>query len=340
VPTAAPLSDPAYAQIPLALRPSPTPTPPEPRPDPGYLQGYADRVLVFDPAQSDVLYLLEGGTRHRVVTYYPYCVVYPRGLPICQPGPDTGAAAVDLPRGGDPTAAPPYPYLLRRRADVDCTELFPGVPVPRPLSCITLYEQMLLDVYRGLGRTEDEARRRARTLAEESAPFVANMDEIPLGEPAPNYGWGRGEVVVLSAQGGPPEARPCTTGPSLPGTAQAEPCSPRFLQAPLVTPEQYTKDPSAYDGADIRLEGVACQVRYDRQTNRTTLTIGLNQSSVPAVALGNRVRRDPNFADDNRLEVAAVVTPAGGGGGTAGQLVIFEYTRRGPGVCRAPGQGQ
>ncbi|HLH22593.1 MAG TPA: hypothetical protein VK066_08725 [Chloroflexota bacterium] len=340
VPTPAPLEDPAYAQVPLWLRPPATPAPPTPtRPDPGYLSAYADRVIVFDPADPDVVYLLEGGTRHRVIVYYPYCVVYPRGLPLCQGDDDTGAASVDLPRGGDPTVAPPFPYLLRRRTDADCTDLYPTIQVPRPITCAAVYEQLLLDAYPNLGRTSEDARSRARTLAAESAPYVANIEEIPLGEPAPNYGWGRGETTVLSAQRGVPEAQPCSLNARPSQSEEIGPCSVRFRDAQRVNVADYLKDPSAYEGGDIRLTGVACLVRYDRTNDRTNLSIGINQSVVSAVAYGRRARQDPNFSDDAVLDVGAVVTPQGAQA-AAGQLVIFEYARTGTGTCRQPGQGQ
>jgi hypothetical protein len=332
VPTPAPLDLPAYAMVPRALQPTAVEVPlPQPAPPvPGYLQGYTNRVLVYDPGEPNALYLLEGGLRHRVMVFYPYCAVYPRGLPLCPNDADGGGT--DLARGGDPTAGPPYPYLLRRNPNVNCADLYEALrALPGPVTCAALYEQMFREALRRQGVSEVDAIELARRLAAASADYVATIEEIPLGEPAPYYGWGRGESLVLTDRVRLPDAVRCNP----PRT----PCSARFENAQRVPIAQYLKDPTFYEGSDIRLTNetgqvgaVACNVRYDRTQNVTRLTLGLRASVVPATAPGPAAARDPQFVDNAFLDVAAAVTPASEGG-AAGQLVIFEYQFLGTGAC-------
>ena len=179
---------------------------------------------------------------------------------------------------------------------------------------------------------DDAARDLARRQAEDSADFVAAITEIPLGSPAPYYGWGRGESTVISGRSRLPDAIRCTR----------QPCSARFQNARIVTVEQYLKDPDAFAGTDVRLQSgsgpglVACNVRYNRERGVTTLTLGINTSSVSATAPGRQAAQDPNMADNSVLEVGAAVSPPGQEG-DAGGIVIFEYFRRGSGSCRRSG---
>jgi hypothetical protein len=331
VPTPSPLAPPAYAQLPGGLLlPEPTPTPsPAPGDEPGLLRGYANRRLVVDPTRPEEVFLLDGRIRHRVLVFYPYCTVYPEALPLCQPLTDP--TRLDLSRGGDPAVAPPFPYLLRRRADADCRDIVRTrirPPVPQP--CSALYLELFRAQFLARGVPEIEAELLAAALTDESAGFVANITEIPLGEPAPYYGWGRGESVVLTDRVELPEARPCRPT----ARTREEACSARFLNAQVITLEAYIKDPQRYAGVDVRLVGVACRVRYVRDRNVTTLILGSGEAVVPAVAPGRRAQQDPNMADNAQLEVAASVTPPGGSQQFAtGELVIFEYTRRGSGTC-------
>ncbi len=79
VPTPAPLALPAYARLPRELLAAPPAAAPAPAPEavtpPGTLDRYTNRVLVMDPSNQNVVYLLQGGMRHRVLTYYPLDVV-------------------------------------------------------------------------------------------------------------------------------------------------------------------------------------------------------------------------------------------------------------------------
>ena len=67
-----------------------------------------------------------GGVRHRVLVFYPLCVLDRSALPapLCdQEGPDN---VLDISRSGDPQS-----YLLPRRTQlVDCSRIFPDVTVP------------------------------------------------------------------------------------------------------------------------------------------------------------------------------------------------------------------
>ncbi|HEY7062471.1 MAG TPA: hypothetical protein VII06_13410 [Chloroflexota bacterium] len=81
VPTPSGLTLPAYARLPIGgLLGQAAPAPaeasaPESGASPGTLDRYQSRVLVIDPANPNVVYLLQGGMRHRVLIYYPLDVV-------------------------------------------------------------------------------------------------------------------------------------------------------------------------------------------------------------------------------------------------------------------------
>jgi hypothetical protein len=280
-----------------------------PSDQPGYLSGYADRVLVVEDGDPNVVYLLQGGVRHRVLVFYPLCVLDRSALPapLCnQEGPDN---VLDISRSGDPQS-----YLLPRRAQlVDCSRIFPDVTVPPGTSCAQIYQAL------GLG---DRASR--------LAGYVATVAEIPLGEPAPNrnwspgyYTWAQGESVVIS-DAIAPGASKCT----------ALPCSNRYQNAQGVTLPTYDKDPGAFEGIDVRMEGIACNVSYNRDTNATYFSLRLGDISVPAVARGRTAQRDPEFGSNVRVEVGASTSTRGGGTGFAsGQLVVFEYRVLGGSAC-------
>jgi hypothetical protein len=328
VPTPGPVDNPSYSQVPAWLRPpGSVPAGASVSDTPGYLAAYTDRVLVTDPAEPGVVFLLDSGLRHRVLVYYPYCVVYPEPLPVCEPLGDR--APLDFSRGGDAAAAPPYPYILRRRPDADCRNLYPNLRQPDRVNCGAVYEDLFADLFERRGMSELAARQLAVTLARESADYVANVDEIPLGEPAPLVGWGRGESIILTDRVTLPEARPCR----LNSPNAADRCSSRFENAQQITIEAYVKDPTRYSGTDVRLRGVACFVRWIREQNVVRLTLGLNAAVVPAVAPGRIAQQDPAMSDNTYLEVGASVTPAGEGL-REGELVIFEYFRIGGGTCR------
>ncbi len=320
VPTPAPLDLPAYAMVPRALQPTAVEVPlPRPAPPvPGYLQGYTNRVLVYDPGEPDVLYLLEGGLRHRVIVFYPYCAVYPRGLPLCPNDADGGGT--DLVRGGDPTAGPPYPYLLRRNPSLDCGGLYHalrGLPAEER-SCRALYEQMFRDGLVEQRMLEIDAGPLAQRLAAATADYVATIEEIPLGEPAPYYGWARGESTIVTAGARRPDAIRC----------EALPCSIRFQSAQTVTISQFVKDRRLYQGRDIRLANnsgatlvLANDVEFDHVQNVVLLRLHYGaEGQVEAVARGRAARLDPGLVNGAALDVGITV------GGTD-RVEIFEYLR-------------
>jgi hypothetical protein len=116
VPTPSPLNLPAYARLPADLLRVPAqaaaPVPPAPAPAPGTLDRYVSRVLVVDPAAPTVVYVLQGGLRHRVLIYYPL---------------DVALADVDPSRAGDLGS-----YALRGpEGYVPTIDAFPwGEPAP------------------------------------------------------------------------------------------------------------------------------------------------------------------------------------------------------------------
>jgi hypothetical protein len=252
--------------------------------------------------------LLQGGIRHRVLVYYPSCVVYGSSLPPALCGGEGGDTTLDLSRAGDL-----YSYLLPRRVDADCSRLFPQLRLPPNTGCADLYSTL----FRVQGLRPD--------AAAPLAGFAATIAEIPLGEPAPYYGWAQGESQVLSDA-------------VLPGASKCirlAICSSRYLGAQIVRISEYDKDPGAFEGIDVRMEGTACQVQYDRETNATYFILRSGDIGVPAVARGRVPQRDPEFGSNVRMEIGAATSVRGGAVGalSAGQLVVFEYRILGGSPC-------
>lgn len=298
---------------------------------PGVLLGYREGALVVDPRTPEAVWLLAGGLRHRVLVYFPYCAVYRLPAPLCgAPSPDSPSVGAELlARGGDPALVPPWPYLLQRSVEVaaDCRRLYPQLRLPRAESCAAVYEWLLREALASLPPAErpgpELVPRLARTIAEQAASYVATLAEVPVGEPTSSYGWARGESVVLGERPTLLEARRCDN-PN-PDRAQPQPgdCSVRFTQARVINLAQFNKEPEAYTGQDVRLPaGVACDVRYDRARNVTTLSYGLGNENIAVVMPG----RSPDVYSNTVLEIAAVVGGrVGDTVGQAGQLVVFEY---------------
>lgn len=329
-----PLPLPAYAVPPgVALAPPapPTPTVPTGAPSPGVLTGYTNGVLVVDSAQPEAVWLLDGGLRHRVVVHFTYCAVYPRALPLCRNGDSGEPRALNpeaLARGGDPALAPPYPYLLPRRAEAaaDCGRLYPELFLPPGERCADLYYRLVLGALLQ-ARAPRDARERAtweqlaRVVAAEAAGYVATIDEIPLGEPAPYYGWARGESVRLGDRVRPSEAADCGQT-----NANSQDSCTRLDQTQQISLQQYQKDPDVYNGRDVRVVGTACQVRVDRARNAVTFSLIQGSISLSAIAYGRGARGDARLVNGARLEVGASVSSGDPTMGVpSGQLVVFGY---------------
>lgn len=230
-----PLTYPSYAQVPTWLLP-PASTSPTPPASPA-----AEGVLIVDIAQPNVVYLVAGGLRHRVLVYYPL--------------------------------------------DVPADEIDPS-------------------------RLGAEASYRLRGSQNGVQFFVPTIGVIPLGDSAPYYSWARGESVVVSDQPTAPAARLC-------GSTEQQ-CSPRFREAQTVSQAAYAKDPGAFAGTDLRVQGLACAVRYDRARGVTTFSLG---GGLEAVAPGQA----PGLEDFASVIAGVSVSPPPGGGSGPGQLVVFEY---------------
>jgi hypothetical protein len=90
VPKPSPLNLPAYARLPSNLlrvpAEAPAPAVPDVASTPGTLDRFVSRVLVIDPASPNIVYVLQGGMRHRVLLYYPL---------------DVALTDIDPSRGGD-----------------------------------------------------------------------------------------------------------------------------------------------------------------------------------------------------------------------------------------------
>jgi hypothetical protein len=333
---------PAYALPPEnAPRPPADPLPPDETTS-GGLRGYAEGALVIDPSAPDAVWLLAGGLRHRVLVYFPYCAVYQLPGPLCG-GAEPDVTAALLVRGGDPTVTPPFPYLLPRRPEVaaDCRALVrqayaesgallpEQLGLPRPQSCVVLYDWVVRDAWIREGASRDSVergllQRYAVAIAEEAAGYVATLAEIPVGAPAAPYGWAQGESVLVSDRPRPPAARRCSALPSESRQAQLEECSTRFVLARVLDLGQYNKDTAAYAGQDVRIVGgTACNVRYDRTRDVVTLTFRVGSESVPVVVPGRAAASDPALISNAQLEIAAVASPSTAE--FAGQLVVFEY---------------
>jgi hypothetical protein len=267
----APMEYPPYTDIPLALRPDPLLPPPPPSdqvPPPSVLLGYANRVLVLDPADPSIIYLLDGGSRHRVVVFYPL---------------DVPTDAIFGLRGGDELS-----YRLRR-----------SVTDPQ-ISCPAVQN-----------RPRDQL-----------ATFVGCIDEVPLGAPAPYYGWGTGETLVISDHPRPASARKCTLQPG-PAT-----CSARFRLAPLIDQGQYTKDPTSFRGQDVRFVGLLTNVRYNPSREGTTARFVFFPP--PLFALGQGARRDPDFITGTSICAGVAI---GSGETPESELTIFEYVVTNRSAC-------
>src|SRR5262249_26087199 len=118
------------------------------------------------------------------------------------------------------------------------------------------------------------------------ATFIRSISEVPLGAPAPQFGWSPGETVVIADRPVAPIARPCIPpavdrggflneqdANRLRNVERLPDCGPRWRDSQRISPGDYVKDPDNYAGRDVRLVGIACNVRYNRGRGVTTMTI-------------------------------------------------------------------
>jgi len=304
-PSPMPLNYPPYAGIPAWLVPeSPPASQPSASvvPPPSVLEGYADRVLAVDQADPQTLYLLDSGLRHRVILYFPL-----------------NAIAAGL-QAGEIRPSDVYAVLLRRPdGGRDCSMFFPNLP-PRT-SCANYYTQILQP-----------------PLPVELAGYVATIEEVPEGEPAPYYGWGRGESQIVALGNGSPTLATV----QCPDLSR---CSVRFNQARRVTMGQFQKDPQRYAGQDIVLLNTWIgDPRYQRRQGGVSFRLSSFQDqSVSAFAPGIAANVDGSFVGLEDI-CAGVAVPAVSSDATAestgfaGVLPVFEYvhvTSSGARTCRA-----